>query len=504
MIKIRNALRSLALVSLLAVAFAQTDLASLEQAVKTTPNSVEAWINLGNAYFAMGAFDKAAESFYEAIALDYLSGDAHFGLGLSEYERGDFAAALFEFGEVARLYPDRFDGHFNRAVTLAKLRRFDESAQAFRRAIEEAEPEASLEQKVNAYLGLAGQLKRIEDFSGAAEAYSAALELRPDDAELAYQQAESLYFAGKGLEALPGLTELESRSSDYRVSALIADIYVQEEQIDSALRALERALRKAAGTADAQAEASLLLKLGLLQRDLGRPLEALASFQRAAAANPNNWQVQYHLGVSYLEDKQAASAQLALQQALNLNAESAETHLALASTYEQLRQFDAALGTAEAALERFNGGAEAQQLYGIIGRSLYFLGNYSAAVRAFDNALQIRADDALAQLWAGLAEYQLENYLQAVQYLERAVQLDPMSVEARANLGAAYFQSERYRDAELVYQLILEDNPQDAEAFYHLGLSLLAQNRRDAAQEAWQQSVSLGYGPAQDALQRYF
>ena len=213
--------------------------------VQANPGSVLAWVALGNALYEGGQYDAAKDSFLEAIALDYRSGDAHYGLGLSEFARGDYQAALFEFAEVTRLHPDRFDGHFNRGVTLARLRRPEDAAAAFREALAQADPEASADDKVQAHIALAGQLELAGDFAGAAEAYAAALEFDPENADYTLRRGQALQNAGQGLVALPELTELETRSGDYRVSALIADIYVSQGQIDYALWSLERALEKA-------------------------------------------------------------------------------------------------------------------------------------------------------------------------------------------------------------------------------------------------------------------
>ena len=480
---------------------AQPNISALRQSVSSNPADVEAWLELGNAYFDSGDFDAARESFYEAVALDYRSGDAHFGLGLSEFERGDFPAALFEFNEVTRLYPERFDGHFNKAVTLAKLRKFDEAAAAFGEAIAQ---EASDDQRVEAYLGLAGMHKRAQNYSAAAEAYTEAAALRPTDTELAYQRADSLYQAGQGLEALPDLVDLEESSSDYRVSALIADIYVEQDQTDYALRSLERAQRKAQGAADATAQANILVQLGLLQQQLGRSSEASTSFQQAVYTDATAWQAQYHLGVSLLEDGQAASALSALENARTLNPDSAEVYMALALAYEQTGQMDQVMPAAEAAMERAEDPTQLSDVQFVLGRVSYQQGSFEEALSAFEEVVEAQPENALAQLWAGLAEYSLENYMSAVQYLERAVQLEPESVEARANLGASYYQAERYQDAEVVFELMLEDTPTDAEALYNLGLSLMAQNQRVSAREVWVQASDLGYGPAQDALQQYF
>jgi len=485
------------------VVTAQASLDELRNATFRQPTDLNAWVDLGNAYLERGQFDDAQKAFLEAVSLDYRSDDAHFGLGLAEFERGDYPAALFQFNEVTRLFPERFDGHFNEAVTLVKLRRFDEAAAAFREAIENS-VEASSVEKVEAYRGLAGQLKRIEDYAGAADAYGAALEIRPNDNELTFLQAEALYQAGMGLEALPSLSDLEARTDDHKVSVLIANIYVQAEQDDYAVSSLQRALRNAQATSNTQAQGTILVKLGLLQSDLGREAEATSAFQRASAADTSSWEARYNLGVNYLERGQPESAIGYLQNAITINPESGAAYLALATAYDQVGQLNEAFSNAEAAQSRLEDPLLLSQANFIVGRGLYRQGNYEASLEAFEGVVEAQPDNAAAQLWAGLAQYGQANYDEAVQFIERSVQLDPESLEARVNLGAAYLASERYQDAELVYQLLVEDSPNDADSHYNLGWSLLAQNQLEAAKESWVRASDLGYEPAQDALQRYF
>ncbi|HEX7004293.1 MAG TPA: tetratricopeptide repeat protein [Trueperaceae bacterium] len=491
---------------LFASAFAQPTLSELRAITEEQPENAEAWVNLGNALLEEDSYEAAKEAFLEAIALDYLAGDAHFGLGLAEFGRGDFQAALFAFNELTRLHPERFDGHYNRAVTLARLRRPADSAAAFREAVAQAEPEAAPPEVAAAYIGLADQLKRSGDFAGAAEAYASALENEPrvDPLELRYLRADALYRAGRGLEALPDLTDLEGQTTDYRVSSLIADIYVDQGQVDYALRALERGLRKARVSEDAEVQANLLVKLGLLQRQLGRDAEAAASFQQAAEVNASSWEALYNLGVSYLEMGQPANAVQVLQNASEIEGAGGQVDLALASAFDQLGRTEFAIGSARRALNQLDDPQLAAQARLILGRSLYRQGDYQQAATVLAQVVQERPSDPQAQLWAGLAEYQLGNYRTAAQYYERAVQLAPGSAEARANLGAAYLATERFRDAEAVYELLVQQNPQDAESHYNLGWALMSQNRRAEARSAWQMASELGYAPASEALQQYF
>ena len=192
--------------------------------------------------------------------------------------------------------------------------------------------------RANAQLGLAGQLEVLGRFDEAAEAYGAAISLSKRTPELVMAQSEALYRAGRGLEALPALTTLES--GDYEASTLIADIYLQAKQTDYALAALNRAQRRAAESGDAQAESDVLLQLGLLRRSLGRSAAAARAFAAAAKLTPKSGSAFYNLGVSYLESGQPQRALVPLQNALAAERAqgkvSGEVFLALATAYDQL------------------------------------------------------------------------------------------------------------------------------------------------------------------------
>lgn len=483
-------------------------LTRLQTRLATYPNDLNARLDLGQLWLETGHFKRAKTNFLEAVALDYVSADAHFGLGLSEYSAGNYRAALFEFGEVTRLFPDRFDGHFNRAVTLAQLRRAEEATAAFGEALVQASPEAGRSARASAQLGLAGQLEALGRFEEAADAYGAALQLSRRTPELVLARSEALYKAGRGLEALPALTGLETSGSDYRASALIADIYLGANQTDYALSALQRAQRRAAASGNAQDEADVLLQLGLLQRRLGNTQAATQAFRTAAQRTPNSGQAFYNLGVSLLEGGQPQQALGPLQTALEAEQAGGEVggeiYLAIATAYDQLGQSEAARRSAEVARDRLDNGRLRLDALAISGRALYREGNYRSALIALREVVRARPNDPQALLWAGLAYYQQGDYDEAANLYERATTLDPNNTDARLNLGAAYLAAERYSDAESVYTLLTQQNAQDAEALYNLGWALFSQGRGDEAQTAWVQASELEYEPAQAALSEYF
>lgn len=485
-------------------ALAQDSVGELRARAEASSDDARPWVALGNALLDQGRAEHAKDAYLEAVAIDYRSCDGHYGLGLAEFERGDFQAALFAFDEVTRLCEERFDGHYNRAVTLARLRRPAEAAEAFRRAIAEAEPEASSADRVAAWTGLAGQRKRTGEYAAAADAYSSALAIRPTDDELLFLRADAMWRAGEGLEALPDLTDLEGRSRDYRVSALIADIYVDAGQVDYALRSLNRALNRAEAAGDDSARASLLVKLGVLQRSLGREAEAGESFRLATRLHADSWEAQYNLGVSLLEGGQTREALQPLRTAAELASDSGEVALALASAYDQLAQPEEAVEHARRAAEELEDEEAVTEARFIAGRNAYRLGDHGVARDLLEQVVDARPGSATVQLWTGLAAYQQGDYAAAVPYYERAVQLNPDDVTARVNLGAAYLASGRYQDAETVYELLVEQNEDDAESYYNLGWSLIGQERRGPTRDAWASACDLGYRAACDALAQYF
>ena len=478
---------------------------SLQARLTRDSENLNVWLDLGELHLEVGDFDKAKQNFLEAVSLDYTSADAHFGLGLAEFNRANYRAALFEFSEVTRLFPERFDGHFNRAVTLAQLRRSEEAVAEFQEALVQASPEAGRAVRASAQLGLAGQLEVLGRFDEAADAYGAAINLSQATPQLVMARSEALYRAGRGLEALPALTTLEA--SDYQASTLIADIYLQAKQTDYALAALNRAQRRASESGNAQAEANVLLQLGLLRRSLGRNAAAARAFAAAAKLTPESGSAYYNLGVSYLESGQPQRALGPLQNALAAERAqgkvSGEIFLALATAYDQLGGAVDAQRTAEAARSRLKARPLQLDATAISGRALYREGNYRGALIALQEVAEARPNDAQAQLWAGLAYYQQGDYTEATSFYERAVSLEPDNADARLNLGAAYLATERYADAESVYTLLTQQNPEDAEAFYNLGWARYSQGQVEGAQTAWTTASDLGYEAAQTALSEY-
>ena len=440
-------------------------------------------------------YPRAIALFEDVAALDWRNFQAHFGLGLAYFRSGALKEALFEFRQLAKLYPERFEGWYNLGVTQARLKDWKGATESLARALAVGEkaglPPATLRP---AYLALADAYRRLDNPSAAAEVLSRAYKALPGDPEVALLLADALVAAGKGEDALPYLYEvLAGDRGNVTASLLLADVLVDQGLSERALRELDRSI--AAAKTDTDRARLIYKKALILAGEGGKRAEVEALLEEAIALDPGLWQAQYDVGRLKLALGDAKGALRAFMLAYQANPNDPRVLLGLAAAYDALGKAADAYRVAKLAVRKA-GAAERIEALFLLGKNAYRAGRYSEAVEALKQVVAERKSDAEAWLWLGLALYAVKDYGQAVSALERAAELDGR-VEVLEALGAAYLAARRFSDAERVYTEVVLKAPERAEAWYHLGWALKALGRDSEAKRAWKKALELGYKPAQ-------
>jgi len=132
------------------LALALTELRQLEEAIAEFKQVVEfaikdepkilAYYNMGNAYFDLGQYENAIESYQQAIKLDPTLSKPHNNLGLAYAARGKLNEAAAEFDEAVRLKSDYAEAHYNLGVAYLLLSKKEE-AEEQQRILEKLKPE---------------------------------------------------------------------------------------------------------------------------------------------------------------------------------------------------------------------------------------------------------------------------------------------------------------------------------------------------------------------------
>jgi serine/threonine-protein kinase len=181
-------------------------------ALAVAPKNPGAWLNLGNALDATGDSARAADCYSRAIRLDPDYADAHFQLAGKRLDAGDLAGAAAAFGEAARLRPGDAIAWLNLSIVRLHAGDPEGATAAARRSVEADAGRA------DAHYALGKALMPRGD-PAAADAFRAAVRLRPDYAEAHCNLGLVLLERGEYADALAALRrghELGTRSRDWR------------------------------------------------------------------------------------------------------------------------------------------------------------------------------------------------------------------------------------------------------------------------------------------------
>ena len=93
-------------------------IASLEQATRDNPKEVQAWVQLGHAYFDSGQAKQAIAAYNSALALKPDDANVMTDLGVMYHEDKQHQKAIELFDQVLKLDPTHEQARFNKGVVL--------------------------------------------------------------------------------------------------------------------------------------------------------------------------------------------------------------------------------------------------------------------------------------------------------------------------------------------------------------------------------------------------
>lgn len=246
--------------------------------IKESATGIGAQLLLGRVALAANAFEVAEQRFREAVG-DYPESTA---------AKRSLAAALERMGrsaEAAIWYQQALDLSPNDAGLLFQTGRLYNAERRFVAAAERLRRAAELEPSFGpAWVELAAALTATGDHLAAAEALTRALELAPGDTNLRFHRARN-YGLGERREL--ALREFESLLADLGSNA---EIVLQLGRIEQELGRPASAARRFEQLIAAGAEPALLsrahFELANIRTEQERYEEAIPHYQRAIIANP--------------------------------------------------------------------------------------------------------------------------------------------------------------------------------------------------------------------------
>jgi tetratricopeptide (TPR) repeat protein len=401
-----------------------------QKACNVAPNLGEAYNGLGVTLAAMGKYEDAVQCFAKAWQVD----------GSLAVVQRNWASALVQLGQVdeaIRHYQDavgvttRMLSAKDRAVTyndwgvnLFKAHRLDEAAEKLVYAVD-VDPGFT-----GAHLNLGLVRTSLQEFELAAESFDKALQINPNQLDIALNSAITYLMVGRYSESLERLTEIQTKG-------------VKSSELD--------------------------FWLGYAHLALGNGAAAQEHFEKAVFQNSTNYMALDGLGCCLALNGQHAEALDKFSQCLALNRDYALGHLHLARSLEAVGRADAALLEYREAIARDSKCLlPEKETIEILMRASQF----DAVMERSLKLLEISPTDADAKISLAKAMRAQNRNAEALTLMEGVIQADPTNGPALVLTGQIFLSQGRFVEADEQFRVASTVFDGDAVLYYSWGKSL--------------------------------
>ncbi len=235
------------------------------QALQVTPEDPLVWLNLASCYQAMNKLDKSKEAYNKVLALkstpDDVRKSAEEGLSLISgeisvgdfnqshqkaielFNSGNYAAATKQFESILTSFKQELEGqpvladvYYNLAMACDRTGNKDKAIASYKKALDLGCKQPSLKSSLtNAYAAIAENKMKAQDFAGAAASYRQLLEIEPNNYQVWFNMAGSLYKTKQTGAAIQAFLKSASFNPKYAKGLFwAAQIEAETGQVDKA------------------------------------------------------------------------------------------------------------------------------------------------------------------------------------------------------------------------------------------------------------------------------
>lgn len=406
-------------------------------------------LNMGTLYQEQGNHEMAIKAYDTVLQIDPGHKLATYYKATLLRDTGRVNEAIAQYNRLLSLDPDSEDAHGDllkliqrqpsQAQVIAGLKdyagRYPSNALVQSKVGEEFHALKMYDEAISYYLkALAVKPDMAAAHANLGAAYAA--KDSPMQALEHFRKAQALDPNNETVKKLSEETELAVGGEAYRKAVELQ----QQGDNEGAVRQYEEALKIAANDSP-----ELRASYGVALQSLNRIPEAIAQYQKAIAAAPDNGDFQYYLATAYHQQNKLGDAELAYQKALRS-----------ASISDEAR------------------------------------GQSEEAVKSIHEA---QASEVLTQV---VTAYEAKNHVQALSLVDKALKLDP------GNAMAYYYQALVYTDQNKVqqsidsYNRVIQNDPSFKDAYFGLGVALDKKQDKSAAKSAFQKFLELSNGQDDD------
>ena len=335
-----------------------------------------------------------------------------------------------------------------------------------------------------AYLGLANAQARLNQWSDAAKAYIAAVEMtEKPSAELLTNLGTAEYMAGRFENALSVFQRVYAIRQDQQTRIWLARCFIKTSQWT---RAQDILLKFLSAKPD---DTGALELLAFLFTQTGRTEQAVSIHKQLVKAHPGKIKYLLALANAHTSAEQYDQAIDTLEFASRITVEpSAKATGLLADLYVSRNMYCQAASCYQKLIHGSD--SESAEDYFRLGYAYYKTGEFHSAAQAFEKVMKIDPSNSKAPLYLGSIAAESGKTQTARRYYLEAIKENKSSIEPLLYLAELEFNNENYNDAADRYAKAISLGRRSVSVHYNHVLSLMKSGQYCRARTAIKDALS--------------
>ena len=196
----------------------------------------------------------------------------------------------------------------------------------------------------------------------------------------------------------------------------------------------------------------------IAQQRAGKILDAIASYEKALAINPNDASAWTQQGILFEKLEQNEKALTSYNKAIGIDPKSALAQVNRCATLNRLANYKEALAACESAMKGDSSWGDKNLSYAWNQHSSASigLGQYQEALSSAERAININPNMAEAWNNKGVSLWYLQKYQDALDALQKSVEIYPNYTQAWFNAGRIFSTLKQYQLAIQAYEKALD------------------------------------------------
>ncbi len=446
---------------------------SLRKAISSEPQSVKAYVMMGQVKLQQQEYNEAKEFFQKTVDLDPKNVDAHYLLGYLYDKENNASKAESEYKTVLELDKNSTKAHYNLGVIYVR-----KGNDAYKKS-----EESTTELERTRYL-----LEGHEWYDRAITHLEKAVVFDPTNVNAHFSLAKIYQVRGMEAAAFDEYRQVVKYDpTNLAASSRAGLYYAQQKDFAKAHEYFDRALSLGTPTADIYADYAEALYLE------GSYAQALNNVELAMRRDPLDARIRMIAGDIYVARGQPEMALREYENGVRLDKSNKEYRFKYARTLEDLKRFREATAQYDTTLIYDPGNIEAKQRIAYLRqlKTRKDEENRLLAKREYREILDRAPYNLAALINLGAMAAQDDSIDLAQGYLERATYAHPNSYVAHFNLALILDIQGRKTRAKDQYKRCLDINPAHANAHYYLGLLYEENNELSKAASHFEEAVRL-------------